>query len=218
MAFGRGGVCGCCWGAEGLAQETRRLSHSWSRCRDETAARTSGLGQQVLYRSREAACDAPTQGHPPMDTVTASSCGCCEFENLKRREQARQHCQRTPGATVPAAPTPASLNLPRASWSSGGAVRKRCKIKEHFITPSAHEISGRKQLLSETLGIHFTCATKKKKNKKINNPHSFQRFRLSPSPLSSIPGSWHCGRRKEMPLWDAGGLEDLLFPARWMEA
>lgn len=95
-------------------------------------------------------------------------------------------------------------------------MRKRCKIKEHFIAPSAHKISGRKQLLSEMLGIHFTCITKKKK--KQNNPRSFQCFCLSPSLLSSIPGSWHCGRRKEMPLWDAGGLEDLLFPARWMEA
>lgn len=57
-----------------------------------------------------------------------------------------------------------------------------------------------------------------KKSKTKTPPPFFQGFRSSPFPLSSIPGSWHGGGRKEMPLWDAGRLEDLLFPARWMES
>lgn len=40
--------------------------------------------------------------------------------------------------------------------------------------------------------------------------------------LSALPAEQHPWQlalraRKEMPLWDAGGLEDLLLPARWMQ-
>lgn len=105
-------------------------------------------------------------------------------------------------------PPSSSSKLPGLWGAVAGLVQryKPSRVQAPLSTPS----SGRKQSLAESLGIHSTCSPRK-----INPVLS--ELSLEPFPLSSIPGSWHWWHRKEMPLWDAGGLEELLFPARWIQ-